>query len=141
MHKYLLTNRKSGNSLEAEFDQRGLLCAFRIEGEPPAEGIAAMLRNFPLQESEVQNFRPDIFKVECIPVDVKFADFWDAYGQKVGKQNAEKEWSKLSIADRARAIRVLPRYRLFLQSFSPPRRAKDPERYLSQRVFNDELNF
>lgn len=64
-----------------------------------------------------------------------FSEFWDAYGKKVGKPNAEREWNKLSPVDRKAVVLAVPAY---VQAKEKLYR-KDPERYLKHRAWEDEV--
>lgn len=41
---------------------------------------------------------------------VKFSAFWEAYGHKINRQNAEKAWAKLREAEKRAAMLALPEY-------------------------------
>lgn len=140
MNKYLIISRKTGNRVEVEYDHRGLLVGIRFEGEPEEAAVDAMLARLPRQEAGVVSWYSAQFEVLLVPSEIKFEVFWEAYGKKTGKKAAETQWQKLLMPDRAKAIRSIVRYRQFCQSQSPPRMMKDPERYLSNRTFDDELN-
>lgn len=139
MNKYLIISRESGNRVEVEYDGRGLLEALRFESSPEETAIDALLRAVPRRESEVKAWYPAKFEVTLIPLDVKFDVFWEAYGRKVGKQQAMAAWQKLSQADRAKAIKMVPKYQRWCGLQNPPRQIKYPERYLKCRSFDDEF--
>lgn len=139
MNKYLITSRESGNKVEVEYDDRGLVAAIRFESQPEEEAIDALLCRVPRREREVTAWYPAKFDVTIIPLEVKFEVFWEAYPKKVGKQKAMTNWQKLSQGERAKAIRNLPKYLRWCQLQAPPRQTVDPERYLKDRRFDDEL--
>ena len=64
-----------------------------------------------------------------------FQDFYDAYGKKVGRVNAEKQWAKLKQKDKEALMQHVP---LYVKSREKKYR-KDPERYLKHRTWEDEL--
>lgn len=81
---------------------------------------------------------------EEIKEGMTFEDFWNKYGKKVGKANAEKKWKKLSRKDRDDIAATLDLYlgRTIVKEdwdtkrpFKPMR--KDPATYLNQRVWED----
>jgi DNA-binding PadR family transcriptional regulator len=83
---------------------------------------------------DIDHYRPDI---KNIPHgDFSFEEFWELYDKKVGRPNAEKQFSKLSAADKEKIRVHLPRYVL-----AKPDKTfrKDPERYLKHKTFNDEI--
>lgn len=65
-----------------------------------------------------------------------FDRFWNDYEKKVGKQNTLKEWKKLNDSERQKAIDQIPSYKAYQPDV---RFRKDPERYLKQKLFNDEF--
>jgi hypothetical protein len=64
-----------------------------------------------------------------------FADFWNAYGKKVGKYEAYKQWEKLSSEDISVLSEHVPKY----VSSRKKQYRKDPVRYLKHRNFEDEI--
>lgn len=142
MAKYTVTSKRTGNSATVEYDSLGTLIAveYGFTGEDAdAMAVSWMQQNLPIQEAQILKFFPGMFTVDVVIETITFSDFWETYGKKIGKQQAEKQWSKLTIAERGKAIRSTPRYKLYCSQSVPPRIMKDPERYLSQKVFNDEV--
>jgi len=67
-----------------------------------------------------------------------FNEFWDAYGKKVGKPNALKEWNKISPSD-DEAKEIISAANSLRLSRPDPTYRKDPERWLKARGWEDEL--
>lgn len=66
-----------------------------------------------------------------------FEEFWSLYDKKVGKQKAEKLYSKTTLAERERIMtKHLPYY---LKQQPDSKFRKHPEGYLNQKLFNDEI--
>ncbi len=65
-----------------------------------------------------------------------FEDFYDAYGKKVDRKDAEKEWAKVDQQDREAIMRVVPPYVL---STPNKKYRKSPARYLSKQAWKDEI--
>jgi len=63
-----------------------------------------------------------------------FDDFWDKYDKKVGKPNAEKLWKKIDQGAREKIMVHLDHYLMVEKVFR-----KDPERYLKNKTWEDEL--
>ncbi|MBL7779961.1 MAG: hypothetical protein JNM22_02005 [Saprospiraceae bacterium] len=142
--KYRITINKNGNtaSLVAAYDVDGLLQT--VEFTTPGLNPAQILWMLSIVAPEEQNagFAAKNFsfvKVEEIPMEVSFPVFWDTYGYKVGRLQAEQQWNKLTRADQARAIMQAPRYHQWRKQKSPPQEALHPERYLKNRRFDDEF--
>jgi hypothetical protein len=141
MAKYTVKSKTTGNRAEVEYDELGILISvsysFTVAAQP--EAVAWMQQSLPIHEANIHKFVPGSFTVDVVFDSVTFADFWEAYDKKIGKQAAEKQWAKLSQSERSKAIKKISRYKLYCQQQSPPRLIKDPERYLSNKVFNDEF--
>lgn len=65
----------------------------------------------------------------------RFEDFWEAYGKKTGKKNALAKWTKLKEKEKDAILETIPKYLIFRPD---PVYRKDPERFISQRVWEDE---
>lgn len=66
----------------------------------------------------------------------RFDQFWNLYGKKVGKEKAKSKWLKLKETEKDAVLLAIPNY---LIARPDPTYRKDPERYLSHRVWEDEL--
>lgn len=69
--------------------------------------------------------------IEKIPFD----DWWQIYGKKVGRFNAEKKWNKLSLRDQKRAMLHTPEY---VKNTPDKQYRLNPQTYLNQKRYNDE---
>lgn len=68
-----------------------------------------------------------------------FDDFWELYDKKVGNQELLiKKWLKLSDVERELAMSYIPKYKL---SQPDKKYRKNPETFLNQKAWNDELIF
>jgi hypothetical protein len=67
-----------------------------------------------------------------IPFDV----FWDAYDKKVGKPNCEKKWNKLKEETQ---FEILNHIELYKESQPDKQYRKNPEVYLNNKSWNDEI--
>lgn len=68
-----------------------------------------------------------------------FEDFWDEYDKKVGsKSKIKKKWDKLPQKTKEKIMAYLPEYKL---SESNKRYRKNPETFLNNEGWNDELIF
>ena len=65
----------------------------------------------------------------------RFEEFWNIYNKKVGKDKTKAKWSKLKDKEVDAIFKALPSY---IASREVKYR-KDPERYLTHRVWEDEL--
>lgn len=71
-----------------------------------------------------------------IIIEERFEKFWDEYGKKVGKEKTRMKWNKLKESEKDEVLLSIPRYKI---ARPDPVYRKDPERYLSNRVWEDEL--
>lgn len=137
--KYEIISKKTGNVVEAQYDDRGVLIAIRFENTPEIVAVDWIMTNIPRKEEDIKFFQTALFEINVIVENISHEDFWDIYNHKIGKQASEKQWSKLTMAERGKAIRNVPRYQSYCKQQNPPRKLKDPERYLSQKTFNDQF--
>lgn len=63
-----------------------------------------------------------------------FDDFWDKYDKKVGKPKCIDLWAKIRQPDREDIMRHLDAYQMKDKQYR-----KDPERYLKNKVWQDEV--
>jgi len=70
--------------------------------------------------------------------EVSFEEFWNAYGYKKSKLQAEKAWKRLSPADKSNALASIPAYKADCQSCG--RSMKYPATYLNGRTWEDDFN-
>lgn len=85
-----------------------------------------------LEYKEYKESKEDIIKRDL----ELFNKFWDLYDKKKGKQNSLKFWGKLTLEEKNNAINAIPSYK---SSQPNEQYRKDPERYLSNKIFNDEF--
>lgn len=68
-----------------------------------------------------------------------FEEFWELYDKKVGKKESLiKKWLKLSDVERELAMSYIPQYK---RSQPDKKYRKNPETFLNQKAWNDELIF
>ena len=73
-----------------------------------------------------------------VPDDLSFEAFWTRYGYKVGdKKKATKLWNEMKPESRALALSKIERYKKFAENANIA--LVYPERYLSQRRFENEF--
>lgn len=64
-----------------------------------------------------------------------FEIFWNLYEKKIGKPKSLNEWKKLTPEEQAAALKYIPAYKLIKEK----QFRKDPERFLRNKCWNDEL--
>lgn len=70
---------------------------------------------------------------------VTFEQFWDAYGVKKSKKDAERAWKKLSKADKEAAMKAIPAYHQ--DCLRCNRHRQYAATYLRKRTFEDDFSF
>ena len=65
-----------------------------------------------------------------------FAQFWESYDKKVGKDKAYKKWRTLSDEERADILENVPKY---IEATPEKAYRKDPVTYLNNRSWKDEI--
>lgn len=66
----------------------------------------------------------------------RFLDFWNLYDKKVRKPAAQKQWVKLTEAEKQKVLDITPAY---VKSKPEKQYRLDPERFLKYKSFNDEI--
>jgi hypothetical protein len=84
------------------------------------------------KEKEKKRERKD----KDIDDDIDFDYFWDSYDKKVGKPKAKKKWDKLTDQEKEKIFKILPAY---INSKPDKHYRKNPEGFLSNKMFNDEI--
>lgn len=65
-----------------------------------------------------------------------FDEFWEMYGKKVSRKDAEKKYNKLSESVRSKIKETLPTY---LSTIKDKQFQKDPTTYINKECWNDEI--
>jgi hypothetical protein len=81
--------------------------------------------------SKKENSNKEISKIED-----RFDQFWEVYGKKVGKENTRKQWAKLKESEKDE---ILVSVTYYTRARPDAMYRKDPERYLKNRVWEDEV--
>lgn len=66
----------------------------------------------------------------------RFAEFWDMYGKKTGREQCERKFKKLRACDIEKIFEALPRY---IASTPDIQYRKNPATWLNQKCWNDEI--
>jgi len=101
--------------------------------------ISKSCENHMENENENENENKDGVEIENVEIleNYPFEDFWILYDKKRGdKVKLSKKWEKISDADRKKIFEYIPQYKL-----SQPNKEfrKDPETFLNNKSWNDEL--
>lgn len=135
MKQYSLVSPKGEYRLA--YNQDGHLIKYEVL-EADDAAIIYLSRNIPATEEELKQMASR-WKCELIemPMDLSFDNFWNTYNYKIGnKARAEKLWSKMSDADKTKALMAIPKYERYLKTKNNMEKAY-PETYLSQKRYEN----
>lgn len=76
-------------------------------------------------------------RVEIVPFEVSFDEFWTMYAKKINRERVEKIWKRLSSTDKARAVQGLRAYERHL-ALNTWKSKMDPDSYLTKKSWNNE---
>lgn len=124
-------------AFEAEFSQRQNLPAAKSASGKNASEPAANSR-----KNQRQNLPPNPVREPLIePVKkIAFSEFWEKWPHKIGKDNAQKAWGKLSEANRELAISALPSWLPWWRRQNPDANHIHASTYLNQKRWQDETS-
>lgn len=138
MREYLIHSTKLGTDIRVIFNDDGLLVGFAIDGNLTEGEHSKMMRGLPHKESELDQVRKfkGVTVTEMEP-DLSFETFYNSYGYKVSKLEAERAWNKLNKSDKLKALKGIRRY---IKSCENSRRGLcHPSTYLNKRRWEDEV--
>jgi hypothetical protein len=133
MQEYIFTSKVFTGHLKFGY-REGILVHFENNGELNAIQIKYLSENFPVYIDQLERIKGESGKIEDV-TDLSFEKFWEDYGYKVDKKQAEEFWKKMSKADRLHAISAIPRYKT--QCRMKNRDLIYPIRYLRNRRYED----
>ena len=143
MNKYSVQFRDGRAILVAgrcvlSYDSRGILLSVVVEMQLSEDQANWFWSAFlPVLESEVMQIRNKQVLISPILVKLSFVDFWNAYAYKVGnKGKCEKFWHGLNDVDRTKCFNSIVKYKQHIAMHNID--TLYPERYLSQRRFDNE---
>jgi hypothetical protein len=141
MKKYVVTSSGFQGELMFKYDLNGDIIGFEIQAVLTKEQKDWYFKNLPKTESDLVVEWPrksKTIKVVEVPEDLSFEAFWTRYGYKVGdKKKATKLWNEMKPESRALALSKIERYKKFAENANIA--LVYPERYLSQRRFENEF--
>lgn len=123
-----IENGKLGGRPKASAEPSGLPNGNPI-AKPSAEPNGKPTNNL------IANANDNRIKEGLETIKESFDKFWDLYEKKIGKPKTLNEWKKLSDEERLLALKYTPAYKLSKEK----QYRKDPERFLRNKCWNDEL--
>lgn len=141
MRKFLIESPRFAGNAEIVYDTDGKLCLIDVMNcEIDPDVLHHFKQAVPIDIERVLNgtaFGAATTVVES-SYEVTFDMFWKAYGKKINKIRAEKEWNALTKVDQVKAYFSIKGYDWFLNNVEKGRAKADPETYLRKRYFDNE---
>lgn len=136
--RFILTSSKFKGSVLFKYGLNGFLIAFKIDALLSDEQHRWLLKQVPLHMNSIGNFSKlsDSLKVEEVPVDLSFQNFWKTYGNYAGKKKkCEQLWEALNTTERSKCLNYLPIYKT--QKSKDGTALAYPETYVNNRVWDN----
>lgn len=99
-------------------------------------GVSKIDISLPKQVSKIDSTK-ETLKDTNTKINAQFEEWWNLYDKKSGKVNAIKQWDKLN-PDNNLLSTIMKHTKSYVLSREKVYR-KDPERYLKDRIFEDEI--
>lgn len=139
MKKYIVTTINYQGQITYGYDDNNQLVLVELDGIHEQQHRINILKNLPLTLDVLNKWTHNNknITVTLLLEDITFDVFWANYNYKMGKQEAERAWNKLSVADKTRAIKRIRAYDRYISDRGIAKAYA--QKYLNQRRFNDEF--
>lgn len=139
MKKYIVTTINYQGQITYGYDDNNQLVLVELDGIHEQQHRINILKNLPLTLDVLNKWTHNNknITVTLLLEDITFEVFWSNYNYKMGKQEAERAWNKLSVADKTRAIKRIRAYDRYISDRGIAKAYA--QKYLNQRRFNDEF--
>ena len=117
---YTIKSKNSANVWVFKYHLNGTLALFEVlDGILSEKQINWLFRlgHFPYQESQIADWQKHLkenFEISVGEADLSFDALWNAYENKVKRQEAEKAFKKMKPADVMRCFQAIPGYNRYL---------------------------
>lgn len=137
MRKFVITSSNFEGGINLAFDAEGKLVKFETEAVLSDEKFNFFMNNMPRHMDKLDYFRTlKSVKVVEVITEISFEDFYEQFGNKVGKLKAQNAWKQLSRAEQVRAYSNIIKYKNYLK-LNPGIAHLYPATYLNQKRWND----
>jgi hypothetical protein len=134
MKEYLFTSQTFAGYLKFVYDSEGVLVKFENNATLNDTQLFYLSKNFPFAESDLAVVL-DKGKIQEV-TDLTFERFWNEYGLKKDRIQAEDYWRKMPENEKAKAISGIKRYRFDCKANN--RQMIYAVRYLRNKRYMDE---
>jgi len=135
MPDYKVTSTNFDGFLFFSFDTEDVLKRFENHATLTVDQQKFLHSNFPFTVQDMGKINGPGATIE-IHEDLTFDKFWESYGKKRGKREAQIQWVKLSDKDKHKALQYITKYRYNCKLEGIE--MLYPERYIKKRRWEDE---
>ena len=135
MTKYILTNPKFTGCINLMFNEFNKLSRIEFDGDLNDKQYSYILAFMPITETGIEEIRKT-FKVVKEVEEITFDDFYEAFGNKVGRLKAETVWNRMPKFDQVKAYMYITRYKTWLKTNSGVAQLH-PTSYLNAKRWED----
>jgi hypothetical protein len=137
MIHFLITGQSFEGSFSLRYNDAGRFVGSSIDAELSDKQLRFVCEHTPAFRHEVEEWckRSNLKFVEHID-EPEFSDFYDAFGNKVGRHKAENVWNRITKSDRIKAFVYISQYKSWLK-VNPGIAHLHPATYLNQKRWED----
>lgn len=137
LQEYLIIGKDASKTITLGYDADGDLERLIFDGDFTPEQRTYGLRHAPVRHEQLAPLAKELkWKVKPLEFDLSFENFYELYGNKVGKKRAESRWKRLSREQKVKALLFIEKYDNQLKQ-QPGVQKKYPESYLNAEPWND----
>lgn len=139
---YTVTGTDTTVIWQFKYHLNGILHSFEfLQGKLDEKQIDWLFNKdrFPYHESRIKGWTAIAnLQVDVGQPDLSFTNFWNTYGNKVGKRKmAENIWNRMSKADKIKVFINIPKYKTYLKYY-PQQQMMYPTTYLNQEAYKND---
>lgn len=137
MRKFVITSSKFEGSITLVYNEHGRVIKMDIETLLTDHQHAFFMSVFPAKITQLDSLKArQSVKIIEVLQEVSFDEFYDAFGNKVGRIKAENVWKRMSRAEQLKAFKNIPKYKNYL-NLNQGIAQLYPATYLNQKRWND----
>lgn len=137
LQEYIIQGQTDKRSIRVGYNEEGDLISIVLDGELNADQRRYALRNLPVGVNYIFDVAKKFgWKVTPVAFNLSFDHFYEVYGNKVGKKQAQKVWDRLSKDNKIKALMYIKTYDQNLK-LTPGVQKKYPATYLNSEPWND----
>lgn len=136
MTKYILSSPKLAGSINLRYNEFNKLMAVEFSGDLTDVQYRWFLEKLPILESGLNELTTkSTIKIIKEVEEVTFEDFYEAFGNKEGRQKAQHVWDRMPKNDQVKAYMYIGRYNTKLKVAGTAKAY--PATYLNQKRWED----